>query len=150
MGVAPKAPMGLLADGSISNLAYNMSNYLCTILVLLSKSAQFGQKWQLIRSTNTKNLVYMQKTLIIINQPPICSNKYLFFSVFIYFFSHFPHPHIEFLGDLGEKWGWVSSFHTFFQSPNPNFSTFWGNGLGPQPVEYPFVTACVFGYSIRQ
>ena len=30
MGVAPTAPMGSLADGSISNLAYNISNYLCT------------------------------------------------------------------------------------------------------------------------
>ena len=30
MGVAPTAPMGPLADGSISNLAYNISNYLCT------------------------------------------------------------------------------------------------------------------------
>ena len=32
--------MGPLADGSISNFACNISNYLRTILVLLSKSAQ--------------------------------------------------------------------------------------------------------------
>ena len=30
MGVASTAPMGPFADGSISNLAYNISNYLCT------------------------------------------------------------------------------------------------------------------------
>ena len=30
MGLAPTAPMGPLADGSISNLAYNISNYPCT------------------------------------------------------------------------------------------------------------------------
>ena len=30
MGVAPTVAMGPLADGSISNLACNISNYLCT------------------------------------------------------------------------------------------------------------------------
>ena len=30
MGVAPTVAMGLLADGSISNFACNISNYLCT------------------------------------------------------------------------------------------------------------------------
>ena len=49
--MAPMAPMGPLANVSTSNLAYNIPDYLCTNLVLLSKSAQFGQKWQLIRST---------------------------------------------------------------------------------------------------
>ena len=30
MGVAPTVAMGPLADGFISNLAYNISNYFCT------------------------------------------------------------------------------------------------------------------------
>ena len=33
MGVAPTVAMGLLSDGSISNLACSITNYLCTNLV---------------------------------------------------------------------------------------------------------------------
>ena len=40
MGVAPTVAIGPLTDNSIFNFARNISNYLCTILVLLSKSAQ--------------------------------------------------------------------------------------------------------------
>ena len=91
----------------------------------------------------------MQKTLIINRQFvetntcfPLCA--YTFFPIF-------PHPQIQFSGDLGEKWGWASSFHIHFSNLQIQTSARFGeNGLRPRPVEYPFVTACVFGYSIRQ
>ena len=93
----------------------------------------------------------MQKALIINRQFVKTNSKYLFSSLFIYFFSYFPHPNIQFSGDLGEKWGWASSFHIHFSNPQIQISARFGeNGLGPHPVEYPFVTACVFGHSIRQ
>ena len=44
MGVAYTAPMGLLADGSISNLAYNISNYLCTYFDAFIKKSTIRPK----------------------------------------------------------------------------------------------------------
>ena len=74
----------------------------------------------------------MQKTLII-NRQFVKTNTY--FPLFIYFFPIFPHPHIQFSGDLGEKWGWASSFHIHFSNPQIQISARFGeNGLGPHPV----------------
>ena len=79
----------------------------------------------------------------------------LFLFLFIHFFSIFPHPQIQISGDLGKKWDWApsSSFRIhFFLSPNPNFETLWEkwSWTPTEPAAYPFVTACVFGHSIRQ
>ena len=40
MGVAPTVAMELMAEGSISNLAFSIPNYLCINSVLLSKGAR--------------------------------------------------------------------------------------------------------------
>ena len=47
MGVAPTVAMGQLADGSISILAYGISNYLCTNFGAFIKKCTIDQ---LIRS----------------------------------------------------------------------------------------------------
>ena len=51
MGVAPTVTMGPLAPSLILLVTYQTTSV--PILMLLSKSAQFGQKWQLIRSKST-------------------------------------------------------------------------------------------------
>ena len=48
MGVAPTVAMGSLANGSISNLAFNIPNYLCTNIGAFIKKCTIDQ---LIRST---------------------------------------------------------------------------------------------------
>ena len=54
-----------------------------------------------IQNYTQKNLVNMQKTLII-NRQFVKTNTC--FPLFSYtFFPIFPHPHIQFSGDLGEK-----------------------------------------------
>ena len=84
----------------------------------------------------------MQRTLII-NRQFVKTNTC--FPLFSYtFFSIFPHPHIQFSLAFEEKWVWASSFHIHFSNPQIQISARFGeNGLGPHPVEYPFVTACV-------
>ena len=63
MGVAPTVAMGRLADGSISNFACNISNYLCTNFGAFIKKCTIDQ---LSRSTSTNFLVYLLKDLIFI------------------------------------------------------------------------------------
>ena len=69
----------------------------------------------------------------------------VFLSFHILFFPFSPSTHPIF-GRFWGKWGWASSFHIHFFNPQNQISTHFGeNSLGPHPVEYPFVTACVFG-----
>ena len=42
------------------------------------------------------------------------------------------------------------SYIHFFHPQIQISARFGENGLGPQPAAYPFMTACVFGQSIRQ
>ena len=64
-----------------------------------------------------------------------------FFHIPFFHFSIFP-SHISILWGFWEKIRLDPLIsYTFCPSPNPNYS---------QPAKYPFVTACVFGHSIRQ
>ena len=79
----------------------------------------------------------------------------LFLFLFIHFFSIFPHQQIQISGDLGKKWDWApsSSFCTHFSYLLIQISKRFGKRWSWTPIEpaaYPFVTACVFGHSIRQ
>ena len=79
----------------------------------------------------------------------------LFPFLFIHFFFHFSHPQIQISGDLGKKWDWApsSSFRTHFSllliQISKRFGKRW-SWTPTEPAAYPFVTACVFGHSIRQ
>ena len=72
------------------------------------------------------------------------------FSFFHIPFFHFSHPHIYIAGILGKN-GVTPSFRIHYSIPKFKFRHVLGkNGLGAQPAKYPFVTASVFGHSIRQ
>ena len=61
----------------------------------------------------------------------------------------FPSTNLNF-GDLGKDGVRPRLFIYIFSSPNPNFGTFWEKWSWTQLVKYPFVTAFVFGHSMRQ
>ena len=74
-----------------------------------------------------------------------------FFSHTFFPFFHFSHPHIYIAGILGKNGVGPPHFIYIIPIPKSKFRHVLGkNGLEAQPAKYPFVTACVFGHSIRQ
>ena len=72
-------------------------------------------------------------------------------SLFSHTFFPFFSPTYLYCGNLRKKWGWTSSFHIHYSHPKSKFRHILGkNGLEAQPAKYSFVTASVFGHSIRQ
>ena len=85
----------------------------------------------------------MQRTLIINRQFVKTNTCFPLFSYTFFPFSPPTHPIFgRFWGKMGL--GLLVSY-TFFNPQIQISARFGENGLGHNPVEYPFVTACVFG-----